>query len=174
MDLRSFGALVLAATIAALATTARVEAHPTDAIVTGTRAGPLVIGETTLDDAKNWFGNPESLTKRRYQCIGVINAVWAGLRLKFSQELQRLVEIEIRADEIESAEHGRLRFHTRRGLRVGDTVLHIQQKYPDGAFYMHDLHIHHVLHLRFPVGRVEATSRLGFVTELLVAPWELC
>lgn len=174
MGLRSLVALLLAATVAAVATGARVEAHPADVIVTGTRAGPLVMGETTLTDAKDWFGSPDSLTKRRYQCIRVITAVWPGLRLKFSQELQRLVEIKIRAHEIVSFEHGRLRFHTRRGLRVGDTLLHVHQKYPDAPFYTHDLHIHHVLHLRFPVGRVEATTRLGLVTELLVAPWELC
>lgn len=174
MGLRSLGTFILAAVVTAAVTTARVEAHQPDAIVTGTRAGPLVIDETTLADVKEWFGTPELLTKGRYQCIGVITAVWPDLRLKFSQELQRLIEIEIRADEIKSAEHGTLRFHTRRGLRVGDSVLHVHQKYPDAPFYTHDLHIHHVLHLRFPVGRVEATTRLGSVTELLVAPWELC
>jgi hypothetical protein len=64
--------------------------------------------------------------------------------------------------------------HTPKGLRVGDTILDLYQRYPDAPFYTHDLHIHHVLHLAFPQGRIEATSRLGLVNELLVAPWELC
>ena len=143
-------------------------------LVSVRRAGPLKRGVTTFQQAKDWFGQPDRVTRHPYQCIRVKDARWKGrLRVTFDRFDNTMVVGIVRRRAFNSTQHGRLGFHTKKGLRVGDTARELRNKYPNARRHEHGTHTHHIL-VSNGVGRLEATTRNGRVTELRSFPYEAC
>jgi hypothetical protein len=143
-------------------------------LVTVGRMGPIERDETTLGQVKGWFGQPASVSRHQYQCITVIDAVWPGrFRILFHETEKTVVVAKLRKRSVVSDRHGLLQFHTRKGLRVGDSAGRVDDLYPRAGRHHHPNKNHWILvsNLR---GRLEATTSGHEVTELRVFPYEAC
>ena len=145
-------------------------------LVTTSKAGPIKRGETTFDEAKDWFGQPTRKNRHPYQCITVIDARWSGrLRIMFEVfqgEKTAMVAI-VKKETLESEEHGELRPHTKKGLHIGDRASELRNKYPNATLHEHDGYNHHIL-VSNGRGKLEATTADGRVTQLRTFPYEAC
>ena len=143
-------------------------------LVSTRRAGPFKRGVTTFQEAKDWFGRPDRVTRHRYQCIRVRDARWFGLfRVTFDTFDNTMVVAIIKRRSAFSTQHGRLGFHTKKGLRVSDEAKELRNKYPNARRHEHRNFNHHIL-VSNGTGRLEATTRNGQVTELRSFPYEAC
>ena len=143
-------------------------------LVSTRRAGPFKRGVTTFQDAKDWFGPPDRVTRHRYQCIRVKDARWYGkFRVTFDTYNDTMVVAIIKRRAVNSDQHGRLGFHTSKGLRVGDDANELRRKYPNARRHEHRNFTHHILASN-DRGRLEATTKNGRVTELRSFPYEAC
>jgi hypothetical protein len=122
------------------------QAHPID-LMKPNRAGPIIRGETTIAELRAWFGRPTGRTIERVGCVRVIRARWGSeLTVYASRGEVRIAEaIFVRARRIGSAEHGDLRMHTSRGLRVGDSEDRLRELYPRAKGETHAGHTHYRL-----------------------------
>ena len=142
------------------------------------RAGPIRNNETTIGDLKDWFGEPDSVKKVRRGCIKVWRAKW-GKRLRvYAWRLEgrrRVAETWVSKRTITSDEHGTLRMHTRRGLRVGNTVKRLKNLYPKAERHRFNKNTRWWQLLPNAVApRLIAHTRDGEVIALVNAPYEYC
>jgi hypothetical protein len=122
---------VLAAVALILPMGAAAFAHKADLIGRG-RVADLRYGESTFDEAMDLFGSP---TNRRLVngCVRTLIARWPGIKLWFdrSEPGRGVINGFVRARSVPTADGGSLMIHTRRGLRVEDTVKKLKRLYPD-------------------------------------------
>jgi hypothetical protein len=149
-------------------------AHPRDEMLPG-KAGPIIRGETTMSELRDWFGAPNSRRVITVGCSRVIRARWDGLKVYAERGADRTVgAIFVRSRDLESAEHGELRIHTRRGLRVGDRHRKLRRLYPARRPLAHAGHIHYRLKTdnfgAYMMGKVVD----GRVVQLEAWPFEFC
>jgi hypothetical protein len=149
-------------------------AHPRDEMWPG-KAGPIIRNETTISELREWFGPPNSRRVVRVACVRVIRARWDGLQVYAERNGDRTVgAIFVRNRVLESSEHGELRIHTRRGLRVGDRHRKLRRLYPNAAPIAHGGHIHYRLKNgrfnSYMMGKVVD----GRVVQLESWPYEFC
>jgi hypothetical protein len=159
----------------AAAGVAPAEAHRLD-LMTPSSAGPIVRGETTLRDLREWFGSPTQLQRVRVGCERVIKAGWNGdLRVYVAGERPRTVRaVFIRARNITSAEHGELTMHTRERLRVGNSEARLRRLYPDSMPETHGGHTHYRLRTDESGSYLMAKVVEGVVVQLESWPYEFC
>jgi len=150
-------------------------AHPPDEMWPG-KAGPIIRGETTMSELRDWFGEPDSRRVIRVHCIRVVRAKWDGLRVYAERDKVRTADaIFVQSRTLKSAEHGELRIHTSRGLRVGDRHRKLRRLYPNADPEEHAGHIHY----RLKRGNKSNASMLGKVVDGRVVqleawPFEFC
>jgi hypothetical protein len=132
------GATLVAATPA--------QAHRLD-LMTPNKAGPILRGETTMGQMRDWFGPPTARKVVPVGCVKVIRAHWGNdLKVYASRGDTRTVEaIFVRDRTIDSAVHGELTMHTRRGLRVGNGEGRLRKLYPGSEPITHAGHTHYRL-----------------------------
>ena len=153
---------------------AGANAGTNDGVVSVKRAGPIVRGETTFRDVKDWFGEPDRKDRHGYQCIRVIDAVWKGkFKILFDTFDNSMIVAIVRDDRAHSSEHGLIEFKTRKGLQVGDRARKLHRLYPHAERHEHNGFNHHILRDRGD-GRLEATTENRHVTELRSFPYEAC
>lgn len=151
------------------------QAHRLDLMTPG-RAGPIVRGETTMRDLREWFGSPTQQQRLRVGCERVISAGWDGeLRVYAALERPRTVRaIFIRARNITSAEHGELTMHTRQRLRVGNSEARLRRLYPRSVPETHGGHTHYRLRTDDSGSYLMAKVVEGNVVQLEAWPYEFC
>lgn len=154
---------------------APAQAHRLDR-VTPNRAGPIVRGETTMRELREWFGDPTRRKTVRLGCERVISAGWDGrVRVYVTRERPRTVAaIFVRARSIASAEHGDLTMHTGRGLRVGNSESRLRRLYPRSEPETHAGHTHYRLRTDADGPYLMAKVVDGGVVQLEVWPYEFC
>ena len=152
-----------------------VRAHPID-LMKPNRAGPIIRGETTMGELRAWFGRPTHRKVKRVGCIRVIRARWGSeLRVYASRGEVRIAEaIFVSARRITSADHGDLRVHTRRGLRVGDSEDRLRELYPRSTGETHAGHTHYRLRTGDFGAYLLAKVVDGEVVQLEAWPFEFC
>lgn len=153
------------------------QGHRSDLIAAGRRAGPIVLGETTVRQARRWFGEP---TQRKVVEVGCIRAVrlrWARRLQVFAPryrgETEAIAEARVKRRTIDAGPKGEITVHTRRGLRVGDTEGKLRRLYPGARPETHRGHTHYSLASGFD-GRLLAKVVRGRVTAMLTGPYEFC
>jgi len=166
--------LVVGLVAAGLTVTSVASAHPRDAMWPG-KAGPIIRGETTMSELRDWFGPPDSRRVIRVACIRVVRAKWDGLRVYAERDKVRTADaIFVQSRSLESAEHGELRIHTARGLRVGDRHRKLRRLYPHADPIEHAGHIHYRLKTgnsnAYMMGKVVDRR----VVQLEAWPFEFC
>lgn len=143
-------------------------------LVSVRRAGPFKRGVTTFQEAKEWFGRPDRVRHHDYQCIRVKDARWfRQFRVTFDRFDDTMVVAIVKRRSAVSDQHGRLGFHTKKGLRVGDEAKELHNKYPNARRHEHRKFNHHIL-VSNGTGRLEATTKNGRVIELRSFPYEAC
>jgi hypothetical protein len=168
---------VLAAT-ALFVAASPVAAHKAD-LFTKHRAGPIRNSKTTIGRLKDWFGEPASVVKVERGCIKVWRAKWGDrLRVyavKHPEGGRRVAETWVQKRKITSAEHGELKMHTRRGLRVNHTVAKLKDLYPKAQRHrLKDKTFWWELLPKIVDPRLIAHTKGGVVTALVNAPYEYC
>jgi hypothetical protein len=139
-------------------------------------AGPIVREETTLAQMRDWFGAPTVRRPVTVACSRVTKVRW-GRRLEvyaWRDEGRHVAAVFVRKRSIHSSEHGDLRIHTRRGLRVGDSERRLRRLYPHSRPMTHAGHTHY----RLASGRFNAYL-MGKVVDhevvqLEIWPYEFC
>jgi hypothetical protein len=166
--------LVVGLVASSLTAMSGASAHPRDEMWPS-KAGPIIRNETPLSDLRDWFGPPNSRRVVRVACIRVIRLRWDGLQVYAERTEERTADaIFVRNRVLESAEHGALRIHTRRGLRVGDRHRKLKRLYPKADPIKHGGHIHY----RLKTGNFNAYM-MGKVVDRRVVqleawPFEFC
>jgi hypothetical protein len=109
-------------------------AHKADLIGRG-RVAELRYGRSTFDDAVDLFGSPSS--RRRIDgCVPTLIAKWPGIKLFFDRsEGRRVINGFVRARSVPTADGESLMIHTRKGLRVEDTVKKLKRRYPNARSF---------------------------------------
>jgi hypothetical protein len=154
---------------------APAQAHRRD-LMSPVRAGPIVRGETTMRDLREWFGSPTHRKTVLVGCEQVIEAGWDGeLQVYSTRATPRTVAaIFVRARTITSAEHGELAMHTRRGLRVADGERRLRRLYPRAEPETHWGHTHYRLRTGAYGAYMMAKVVNGEVVQLEAWPYEFC
>jgi hypothetical protein len=166
--------LVVGLVASSLTAMSGASAHPRDEMWPS-KAGPITRGETTLSELRDWFGPPDSRRVIRVACIRVIRLRWDGLQVYAERDDVRTADaIFVQSRRLESAEHGELRIHTRRGLRVGDRHRKLKRLYPGADPIKHAGHIHYRLKTgnnnAYMMGKVVDRR----VVQLEAWPFEFC
>ncbi len=161
----------LAAAILTGLLAAPAASHSRDVMTVGGRVGPIRTGETTVGEMRELFGKPRDRNVRRIGCSRVVRLKWGKMRTFHYPGQNRIVDVRVRAPRVPS-ENGAYRFHTRRGLRVGDSERRVNGLYPNREGRTHAGHTHYVLGERGT--RLLAKVVDGRVVELESAPYEFC
>lgn len=139
------------------------------------RAGPILLGETTLRQAKNWFGEPTSRKIVKIGCVRAVKMRW-GHRLtvlaeKYEGKTYPIAEARAQKRTITSSKHGDLTMHTKKGLMVGDPESKVNELYPSKEGHTHKGHTHYLLEQ----GRMLMVKVVDEeVVEIVVGPYEFC
>jgi hypothetical protein len=152
-----------------------VHAHPQDVISAGKRIGPVRFGTTRLRRAKAFFGDPAVQKRVPLGCIRAIKAKWdRELTLLFTTGRPHVaIEGTIRKRALRSDVHGKLRIHTRKGLRVGDSNRRLRRLYPNVAPVRHRGHFDFFLKSSPKLVAITKYKR-GRVRALFSGPYENC
>ena len=143
------------------------------------RAGPIRNNKTTIGDLKDWFGEPDSIERVRRGCIKVWRAKWGSRLRVYAWKVpyvgRAVAETWVNRRKITSDEHGTLRMHTRRGLRVGNSVTRLKNLYPKAERHRFNKNTRWWQLLTGAVApRLIAHTRNGEVIALVNAPYEYC
>jgi hypothetical protein len=174
--LRVLSSLLLAALIAFLSLPGTAAtAHPRDLIVAGKRIGPVRLGITTLRRTKAYFGDPTVQKRVPLGCIRAIKARWGRRLTLFFTTSRPHVAIQgtLRRRILTSRVHGRLRIHTRKGLRVGDSNRRLRRLYPKVDPVRHAGHFDYFLKSSPKLVAITKYRR-GQVKALFSGPYENC
>ena len=160
------------AALAAAALVTSASAHDRD-VVTPNRVGPIEMNETTVAETKEIFGEPRSRLVKQVGCFKVVRLRWDGLQTYHYKQSKTIADVRIRDEQIQAAQ-GVYRFHTKRGLQVGDTEARLRELYPHRKPMTHPGggHVHYRLAGEY--NKVLAKVVDGIVTELEAAPFEFC
>ena len=166
--------LVAIVTVAILAVPAF--AHKVDLIRAGKRAGPIKLYETTIREAKRWFGEPTDRKVERRGCVRrVLRLRWPGLKVyagRYQNGWVPIAEVHVSAPTVTSSRHGGLAIHTRRYVRVGDTEAKVRRKYPGARHETHKGHTHYMVEDEYDRLLVRVEDRV--VVKLEARPFEWC
>lgn len=153
-------------------------AHKVDVVKAGKRLGPIHLFETTLDEAKSWFGSPTGRRTVQLGCIQAIRVKWGRKLMVFFDKSKDHVAIqgEIRRRHLRSAKHGVLRPHTVKGLRVKDSHRKLRRLYPNADAFRHGGHYDYFLRSSPHRGKLVAITeyKRGHVRRLFAGPYETC
>ena len=140
-------AFAAVAALALLATPAT--AHRDDLIAAGKRVGPIKLYESTLQDARRWFGDPDTRTVDERGCVRAVRLHWRGeLKVfagRYEGDTAEIAEVHVLDRSITSTEHGELEIHTRRDIRVGDPERMVRSAYPRARHETHRGHTHYIV-----------------------------
>ena len=137
---------VMAVLLATGVASTPVRAHERDLMTPRGKVGPIQTGETTVREMKDLFGEPRNRTVKRVGCSKVVQLRWDKIQT-FSYRSDRVVvDVRVRSDRVRS-EEGAFRFHTERGLRVGDSEAQLRELYPHRKPMTHPKggHVHYKL-----------------------------
>jgi hypothetical protein len=150
-------------------------AHKTD-LINRKKAGPVKIAETTLKDAKKIFGKPDTNKIVRRGCIKVRRARWGNaLTIYFGKGPKGVAtEVRVRKKEVGTKTEGRLRIHTKKGLKVGNPTGKVKDLYPRAQSYKVKGKKVWELKRNTLKGRLQAVTDNGAVDTLANAPYEYC
>lgn len=140
------------------------------------RLGPILRERTTLAQMEEWFGEPSSRRVRQVGCVKAIKVRW-GRRLSAiaGRSGEHLIaQATVKRRTIESAEHGELTLHTRKGLRVGDSERKLQRLYPKSEPVTHAGHTHYRLKTGHFGQYLMGKAVDGTVVALEMWPYEFC
>ena len=166
---------IAAVMVVTVALPSSLSAHEADLIKAGRKAGPIRLQRTTLSQARDWFGEPLRRRNFQYQCIQAIRVTWPEPQIIFTRdEERRAVTAKIRDRTVSSNEHGTLRIHTKKGLRVGDSERRLRELYPNKEGETHRGHTHYILVSGPNDGRLLARVERDEVVELETGPYEAC
>ena len=154
---------------------APTSAHWEDAIAAGRKAGPIKLGETTVRQAKRWFGEPNDQRVVEIGCTKAVKVKWGEDLIVFAGrsegKIYPIAEARVGTRVLRSDKLGDFRIHTRRGLRVGDSENRVRNLYPKADGQTHKGHTHYLLGDGAQLlARVEA----GEVVMLETRPYEWC
>lgn len=171
MQKRAMGVVVVLLTMGAVI--APVRAHERDVMTPGGKVGPIQSGETTVREMKDLFGEPRARTVKRVGCSKVVQLRWDKIQTFSYRSEHVVVDVRVRSDRVRS-EEGVLRFHTRRGLRVGDSEARLRELYPHRKPMTHPKggHVHYKLGGEYD--KLLAKVVDDTVVELEAAPYEFC
>lgn len=159
-------------------TAAPAVARPADLVKAGSRLGPIRLSETTLDDARSWFGAPSVRRRVRLACIRAIEVKWGKRLLVYFEAAgdHDAVQGEIRRRRLRSRNHGLLKLRTVKGLRVEDGHRRLRRLYPRANGERHGNHFDYLLRSSPGGGRLVALTkyRKGRVKGLFAGPYETC
>lgn len=162
--------------VATCVVAAPASAHKRDLMRAGKRVGPIKLYETTLREAKRWFGEPTSRRVERRGCVrNVVRLRWPGLKVyagKYRGETAPIAEVHVSSPTITSARHGELAIHTRRYVRVGDSEAKVRRKYPGVKGETHRGHTHYIVEDDYDRVMVRVEERT--VVKLEARPFEWC
>jgi hypothetical protein len=150
-------------------------AHDRD-LIRPANAGPIVRDETTMAQMRDWFGAPSVRRTVTVACSRVTKARWGRRLVVFAwrDEGRHVAAVFVRKRSIHSREHGDLRIHTARGLRVGDSERRLRRLYPRSRPQTHAGHTHY----RLGTGRFDAYLMAKVVArdvvQLEIWPYEFC
>ena len=137
----------LTALVVVLVGSGPASAHKADLMNTH-RAGPIIRNDTTMTEMRDWFGAPDDRRGKQVGCIRVTEARWSeGVTVYASRgdSPNLVLTTFIRERTVESAEHGDLVIHTKRGLRVGNREGRLRRLYPGADPITHAGHTHYRL-----------------------------
>ncbi len=150
-------------------------AHNPD-VIRPAKAGPIVREETTLAQLRDWFGTPTVHRPVMIACSRVTKARW-GRRLQvfaWRDGDRHVAAVFVRRRSLHSREHGDLKIHTARGLRVGDSERRLKRLYPRSRPQTHAGHTHY----RLRTGAFDAYLMAKVVdhevVQLEIWPYEFC
>jgi hypothetical protein len=155
-------------------------AHNAD-LISRARAGAIRINKTTVKQAKAWLGDPSRTVRTKIGCdVPVTKLFWGDDAKAFFWEVdgkRRASEVWIKQRTIALPSGDDLTIHTKRNLRVGDSLKKLKNKYPNTTFYrvpgqgrFYDLHPA----TKSADARIEAIVRNKEVVALRNAPYEYC
>ncbi|HWL65157.1 MAG TPA: hypothetical protein VNP73_04200 [Actinomycetota bacterium] len=153
------------------------DAHRADLIRAGKRVGPIKLYETTLRDARRWFGEPDERTVDERGCVKrVVRLLWRGeLKVfagRYKGETHPIAEVHVLDRSIISFEHGGLTIHTRRGIQVDEHQAKVRRAYPDARHETHRGHTHYIVEDPYDRVLVKVVDRE--VVALEARPFEWC
>ena len=154
-------------------------AHPRDLMTSNGRVGAIIqTGETTNADMKEMFGRPTAKKIVRVGCSRVIRLRWRGEIQTYAYKADPdriVVDVKVNTSEVTARGLGdTYEFHTRKGLRPGDSEDVLRELYPRRNGITHNGHTHYIL------GEGEFGQKLmakvidAVVVQLEVAPYEFC
>lgn len=149
-------------------------AHDAD-LMKPTRAGPIIRGRTTIQEMRDWFGEPTSRKVIRVACVRVRRVKWRDdIKAYINLDLGTADAIFIRSRTITSQEHGDLTMHTRKGLRIDDSERKLVRLYPNSKPITHAGHTHY----RLKTGRFGVYLMAKVVDRVVIQfeswPYEFC
>ncbi len=168
MIVGSIAALVCGATAAF--------AHRAD-LINGGKAGPIRNGRTTLNRTERWFGSADAVRRVVVGCnVPLKRARWEGRLVVFFGRGSdgTATESRVLRRTIGSAAHGAITVHTRKGLRIRDSVRKLKRLYPNAMRYRHRGRAWYILRSSPSYGRLEAAVERRRVVILRNGPWEYC
>ncbi|MDP9066968.1 MAG: hypothetical protein M3N53_01290 [Actinomycetota bacterium] len=152
-------------------------AHQRDLITAGGKVGPIQNGRTNNADMRDMFGRPSYRDVIRVGCSRVVRLRWRGQIQSFAyraDEQRRVVDVRVLAREVEAADGSSYTFHTRRGLRVGDSQRRLRELYPNADPMTHAGHTHYKLGEGRYGTKLLAKVVDDVVVQLEAAPYEYC
>jgi hypothetical protein len=152
-----------------------VAGHPRD-LMSPNRAGPIIRNQTTMTELRSWFGAPDDRRGVRIGCSRLTQARWnPDVTAYLSRGAPGIVVATfIRSERVESDEHGGLRIHTARGLRVGDREGKLRRLYPNAEGDTHAGHTHYRLRTSRNGGYLMAKVIGNRVVRFENWPFEFC
>lgn len=150
-------------------------AHRRD-LMSPNRAGPIIRNQTTQPRLRSWFGPPDQTRTVRMGCSSLIRAKWnRGVTAFLSRTTPRyVVATFIRRSAIRSNQHGELRIHTAKGLRVGAREGRLRRLYPNADPITHAGHTHYRLRTSRNGGYLMAMVVGNRVVRFENWPFEFC
>jgi hypothetical protein len=170
--------LVVSMVLGLTLTATHAGAHRIDKIRAGRRLGPVRFGHTSIKEAKGWFGQPTNRKPVQLGCIKAVKVRWGERLVVYFTKTTPHVAVEgtVFKRVFRSKEHGRLRMHTSKGLRVSDGNERLRNLYPKKKPFRHRGHFDWFLVSSPSKGRTVALTRYkrSRVRGIFAGPYETC